>query len=70
MKRVEIEYTNYKGERGRRIILPSTIFYGTTPWHTEPQWLLSALDIMKDEMRDFALKDIHIWEPIETGGRG
>lgn len=62
---VEIEYTNYRGERGRRVIDPLRIYFGSTEWHIEKQWLLRARDVAKNEMRDFAMKDIHDWAPIE-----
>lgn len=55
---IEVVYTNYRGETRKRTIFPDRVYYGTTEWHPEPQWLLRALDLEKNEMRDFALKDI------------
>jgi predicted DNA-binding transcriptional regulator YafY len=65
MKRVVIDYTNHRGERGKRVIepLPEHIGFGRNDYHTEPQWLLDAFDVGKGEMRTFAMKDIHSWEP-------
>lgn len=60
---VEIEYTNWRGERARRLIIPSTIRFGGSHWHKEQQWLLRAWDISKGEAREFAMKDIHDWTP-------
>lgn len=45
-----------------RRIRPIKIFFGSTKWHKEAQWLLKAMDIDKGEERDFALKDILKWE--------
>lgn len=51
-------YTNYKGETRERNITPITIWYGHTDFHPEDQWLIKALDNDKDQIRDFALKDM------------
>ena len=64
-RRVEIEYTNYRGERGRRVIVPTLLYFGSTPWHTEPQWLLSAYDVAKGAARTFAMRDIHDWVDVK-----
>lgn len=58
---VRIDYTNYKGERAWRVIVPESIRFGSTEWHPEPQWLLKALDTEKNAVREFALRDIHAW---------
>lgn len=63
---VQIEYMNWKGERGRRTIMPSVIRFGTSHWHKDQQWLLRAFDISKGEMREFAMKDIHDWSPANV----
>lgn len=52
-----VTYTNWKGETRERRIIPRAIWYGSTKYHTEPQWLVSAFDMEKKAMRDFALKD-------------
>jgi predicted DNA-binding transcriptional regulator YafY len=59
---VEIDYTNWKGSRGQRTIRPISIIFNNSLWHPEPQWLLRALDIKKDAIRYFALKDVHGWK--------
>lgn len=61
-KIVSIAYTNWRGETAQRIIIPDSIYFGSTQWHPEPQWLLRALDVEKQAMRDFAMKDICSWE--------
>lgn len=62
-KIVIIDYTNWRGQRAPRRIVPLGIVYGTTKWHPEPQWLLNAWDVVKKTERTFAMKDIHMWEP-------
>ena len=63
---VRINYTNYKGvRRDRTIEPPLEIWYGTTPYHKDPQWLLDAVCAEKGR-RTFAMKDIHSWEPEKT----
>lgn len=52
-----ITYTNYRGETAQRTIIPKSIWFGSTEWHPEPQWLLRATDVEKNAERDFALKD-------------
>jgi hypothetical protein len=63
---VTIDYTNYRGERGLRRILPLDIKFGSNEWHPEPQWLLIAIDEDKKAERIFALKDIHSWTPKQA----
>lgn len=61
---VAIDYTNWKGARRIRRILPLAIWFGATEWHKEEQWLLHAIDLEADtEAKDFAMKDIHGWRP-------
>jgi predicted DNA-binding transcriptional regulator YafY len=60
---VVIDYTNYRGERRERRVHPSSITFSCTEFHPENQWLLTALDLEKNEMRVFAMKDVHSWRP-------
>lgn len=62
--KVIIDYTNWKGERSTRTILPIRIYWGSNEWHKENQWLLEAHDIDKKAVRNFALKDIHSWNLV------
>lgn len=61
-KIVEIVYTNWKGVTAIRHIIPKDIFFGSTEWHTEEQWLLNAFDVDKQADRSFALRDIKSWK--------
>lgn len=60
-KAVRVVYTNYRRETSERTILPERLWFGSTPWHPEPQWLLDAVDLEKGERRSFAVADIHSW---------
>lgn len=62
-KAVQVDYTNWRGEKGTRTIVPESIYFGSTEWHPEKQWLLRAYDVEKQAYRDFALKDIASWIP-------
>jgi len=61
-KPVTIDYTNYRGERGVRIIYPEKVFWGRNEWHPIDQWLMEAFDVEKNALRTFAMKDIHGWD--------
>lgn len=63
-KIVEIVYTNWKGITAIRHIIPKDIFFGSTEWHQEEQWLLNAFDVEKQADRSFALKDIQSWKQL------
>lgn len=60
-KVVRILYKNYRGEIGYRNIIPEKIWFGSTEWHNEEQWLLDAHDVEKKALRNFAMKDIQEW---------
>ena len=62
---VMIDYVNWRGERTIRMIKPLSIRWGKTRWHPEAQYLLRALDCDKNEIREFAMKDIHSWAPAD-----
>jgi hypothetical protein len=64
-REVIIDYTNYRGERSLRTVIPVSIDFSSNQWHTEPQWLLTAVDVDKCELRIFAMKDIHSWTPYK-----
>jgi len=58
MKVLKIDYKNYRDKTSLRTIVPVRIWYGSTEFHTEEQYLLEAYDIDKLDYRNFALKDI------------
>lgn len=61
-KTVHFTYTNWKGETSLRTVVPTFIWYGSTEFHPEPQWLLKAWDVDKKVERDFAMADISGWK--------
>lgn len=61
---VEIDYTNWKGERATRRIRPHDVRHAHNEYHTTPQWLLGSRDLDKDTYRTFAMKDIHSWKEL------
>jgi predicted DNA-binding transcriptional regulator YafY len=60
-KEVRIDYTNHRGERSWRRILPLSLSFENSQWHPETQWILEAVDCDKNAIRDFALASIHEW---------
>ncbi|MCP3908148.1 MAG: hypothetical protein GY712_09050 [Oceanicoccus sp.] len=61
-KTITILYTNYKGQTDRRDIIPEKIWFGSTQWHPEEQWLMDAHDLGKGALRNFAMIDIKEWK--------
>lgn len=60
---VEIDYTNWRGERSKRRIVPLSLTWENNKWHPETQWMLNAIDVDKRQTRIFALASIHSWVP-------
>ena len=61
-REIQIDYTNHRGERRWRRIVPfgaNPLVFGTSPDHKEPQWLLTANDVEKGALRTFSLRTIH-----------
>ena len=54
---IKVVYKNHRGEEAIRHILPIRIFYGSTEFHREKQWLMEVYDLDKKAKRDYALKD-------------
>jgi predicted DNA-binding transcriptional regulator YafY len=56
-------YANYKGETRVRRVRPIEIAFTYSTFHPEPQWILKGLDLDKNMVRSFAMKDIKGWLP-------
>lgn len=56
-KQVSFFYKNYRGELSVRTVTPIRIFWGSTKYHPESQWIMVAFDHDKSADRDFALRD-------------
>lgn len=57
-----IDYTNWRGVRSERRILPVHLWYGSTEHHERPGWLVRSLDLDRQEARDFSLSTVHSWK--------
>lgn len=58
---VVIDYTNWRGERRERVVMPISFAWTHTEHHPVPQWLLLATDVERGERRMFAMSNIHSW---------
>lgn len=56
--KISFSYVNYRGHKEDRIVMVDEIYWGSTEWHPEPQWLMTALDYSRNAIRDFAMKDM------------
>lgn len=61
MTSIWIDYTNHRGARRIREVVPKEIFFGEAPYHPETQWFLYATDVEKSVPRTFAVAQIHAW---------
>lgn len=52
---VQFHYINHRGELALRTVRPIRIWFGSTAWHRDPQWLLECFDIDKQATRDYAM---------------
>lgn len=58
-KIIKVEYKNWRGETRERLIQPIKIWYGSTFYHQDEQWLMTAYDCEDwSKEKDFALKDM------------
>jgi len=58
---VPILYENHRGEVAVRRIVPGPLWFGSTEWHPEPQWLMTADEPDTGKRRDFAVAGIKAW---------
>lgn len=56
--RMEVMYTNYKGETSLRKFIFHRLYYGSTKYHPKNQWLVRGFDLDKNAFRDYAVKDM------------
>ncbi len=55
---LRFSYKNWQGDFAVRTARVIRLFYGSTEWHREPQWLLEAFDVEKGAVRMFAVLDM------------
>jgi len=58
---LKVVYKNYRGEIGKRRVIPISVYFGSNEYHKEEQWLMKVFDLDKNDYRDYALKDIMKW---------
>jgi predicted DNA-binding transcriptional regulator YafY len=59
--KAEIDYTNHRGEKAKRRIVPLAIYLDVNnQWHGTA-WILRAFDLDKQAIREFAMRDIDSW---------
>ncbi len=57
-----IDYTNWRGERSERVIMPLQLRLKSTQWHPETQWLMESRCGEDGKRKDFAMAGIHSWK--------
>lgn len=61
---VTIDYTNWRGERSIRHVVPISFHFEENDFHLGVQWLMRAEDLDKGRVtRMFAMANIHSWKP-------
>ncbi len=63
-KTIEFTYTNWKGNIDKRKAKVVSLFWGSTHYHPENQWLLFCYDLEKQDYRYFALVAINNLEIV------
>lgn len=57
---IKIDYTDYQGKREWRLVRPTgNMMFKSSAWHPVPQWVIEAIDVRRNTVRHFAMKDIH-----------
>lgn len=66
---VYIQYRNHRGITSWRHVLPLVWDFTSSPWHSEQQWIMLALDLDRGfdregerVQRSFALQNILVWQ--------
>ena len=62
-----LDYENHRGERADRRVEPRKVWFGTTEWHQNPQWLVECYDFDRKALRNYALSEIKHWDAICDG---
>jgi len=64
-RHVCIDFTNWRGDRSSRLVVPRTISFASTRLYPAEQWLLYASE-GSSGVREFALAGIHSWEMAQN----
>lgn len=52
---LRFRYVNWRGEEAERCVIVQAIWFGSTEWYCQSEWLLRGIDQEKGEQRDFAM---------------
>lgn len=66
-KVAHIDYTNHRGERGIRRVLPISFGWGANEFHSKPGWLLHCWDLDRQAYRTFSIRNVHAWVDAPAG---
>lgn len=55
---MKVIYENWKGVERERKIEVEYLHFGSTEYHTTPQWLLRCKDLETNEVHDFSLANV------------
>lgn len=56
-KPIIVDYINWNGKQALRKVIPTGVYWGSTKFHGEPQWLLTAICCRSGDEKTFALGD-------------
>jgi hypothetical protein len=56
---IEFDYTYWEGNVAKRKCQVMEVYFGNNEYHQDPQWILRGWDLEKDEMREYAMKDMN-----------
>lgn len=59
-------YRNWRGQESNRRVIPSRVYFDSTPHHKEPQWIMEAFDLDRQVARAFSMTNI-LGPPVENG---
>jgi predicted DNA-binding transcriptional regulator YafY len=62
---VSFEYVNWKGQRATRRVRPIRLWFGSTAFYPDAQWLLEAFCLDRLESRDFSMGKVENWRHYE-----
>ena len=51
-------YVNWRGQKRVRRVLPHHLWFGSTEYHPEKQWLIQCTDLQDGKQKDFAVSGI------------
>lgn len=65
---VLIDYTNWKGQRRKRLITPQSLSQTSSAQHPVKQWLVKAMCHEDHRLKYFAMANIHSWVNLTVEG--